>query len=543
MRLRIVPALLLAVLLPLRPVPAAAIAAADARTQAFKLQSEGMRLYKDGKYREATEAFQQVVNINLNSSLAYYYLGVCLLAERRYGDAIEPLKIALDLQPDYLQAHMALGDASLKLGDAAEARAEFLRALDLQQGYAPAYDGLGRLLESTGQDDAAEAQYRKALEINVAFADGYTHLGDLFLRRGRLDEAIDLFLKAISVKPDFSSAYTRLGLAFARLHLDDDAIAATRKSQELTPQDPEPYVALARVLVDLESAGRAEEAIQAALALDHDHPGAHLILADLKRSEERYPEAIEVLQGLAERGIEDAQMRKAVAEALKRTRADAARYASLKQAAERSPGDPRDLVALGRFLAGQGAHRRAAALLDQAASQLEAAGPAGPTKASATAPAAAIPDAASIRFEAGALLIEGRLYARAIALYEALLASPASTGAPWRSAAFLNLGVARSALGLDDAAAEAFLSCLTGAPDNSRALLYLGNTYLRLGRKEEARARYAAFLESSSKGVEATQVEKLLRLLDRPAGAGLNAADGPAPETHTSGARGAAGPS
>ncbi len=554
MRLRIVPALLLAVLLPLRPVPAAAIAAADARTQAFKLQSEGMRLYKDGKYREATEAFQQVVNINLNSSMAYYYLGVCLIAERRYGEAIEPLKIALDLQPDYLQAHLALGDASLKLGDAAEARAEFLRALDLQQGYAPAYDGLGRLLESTGQDDAAEAQYRKALEINVAFADGYTHLGDLFLRRGRLEEAIDLFLKAISVKPDFSSAYTRLGLAFARLHLSDDAIAATRKSLELTPQDPEPYVALARVLLDLESARRAEEAIQAALALDHDHPGAHLILADLKRSQEQFPEAIEVLQGLAERGIEDAQMRKAVAGALKRTRADAARYASLKQAADRSPADPRDLVALGRFLAGQGAHQRSAALLEQAANQLDAGAPPGPAALSVTSaapaapataapPAPALPDAASIRFEAGALWIEGRLYARAITLYEALLASPASAESPWRSAAFLNLGVARSSLGLDDAAVEAFLSCLTGAPDDSRALLYLGNAYLRLGRKEEARARYAAFLESSSGGIETAQVQKLLRLLDRPVGAGLSAADPAAPLAHPAGARGGAGPS
>ena len=73
MRPRIVLALLLAGLLIPAPPPAIALTAGDARTQSFKLQSEGMRLYKEGKYREATEAFQQVVNINLNSFLAYYY--------------------------------------------------------------------------------------------------------------------------------------------------------------------------------------------------------------------------------------------------------------------------------------------------------------------------------------------------------------------------------------------------------------------------------------------------------------------------------------
>jgi len=567
MRLRIVPAFLFALLVPLRPVPAAAITAADARTQAFRLQSEGMRLYKDGKYREATEAFQQVVNINLNSSMAHYYLGVCLIAERRYGDAIEPLKIALDLQPDYLQAHLALGDASLKLGDAAEARAEYLRALDLQQGYAPAYDGLGRLLESTGQDDAAEGQYRKALEINVAFADGYTHLGDLFLRRGRLEDAIDLFLKAISVKPDFSSAYTRLGLAFARLHLYDDAIAATRRSLQLTPQDPEPYVALARVLVDLESARRAEEAIQAALAIDHDHPGAHLILADLKRAQEQFPEAVEVLQGLAERGIEDAQMRKA----LKRTRADAERYAVLKQAADRTPADPRDLAELGRFLAGQGAHQRSAALLDRAANLIEAGAtapagspatppplvhlvgsgslrpstlpPSAAAKSTATAPPSALPDAASIRFEAGAQWIEGRLYARAIGLYETMLSSPASAEASWRSAALFNLGVARASLGLDDAAIEAFTSSMDGKGGDDRALLYLGNACLRLGRKEEARARYTAFLETAAAGADSARVQRLLRQLDHPAGAGANPPEPVPASSAQSDVRSGAGPS
>jgi len=526
MRARILPALLL--VCALTPAPARAITAGDARTQSFKLQSEGMRLYKEGKYKEATEAFQRVVNINLNSFMAYYYLGLCLIADRRYGEAIEPLKIALDLQPDYVQAHMALGDACLKQGDAGEARAEYLRVLDLQPNYAAAHDGLGRLFESIGQDDAAEAQYHQALEINVAFADPYTHLGDLYLRRGRLDDAIDLFLKAIAVKPDFASAYTRLGIAYARRHLYDDAIAAARKSQILSPQDPEPYVALARVYLDLESDRRAEAEIQAALALDHDHPGAHLILSDLKRAQEDFGAATEVLQGLYERGIEDAQMRKAVAEALKRVRTDAVGYAALKQAADRTPPDPRDLIALARFLVTQGAHRRAADLLGQAADLLMRTPPIAPGGEAAPAPS---PETAAIRLDEGSELIAGRMLARAVALYEEMLGAEPAVPDPLRPVALFNLGVARAALGLDEAAIEAFSSYLAGHPDDARALLYLGNACYRLGRKGEARAAYGAFLEKSGSGAEAAQVRRIMKTLAAPPEAGGKRAGEPSAAT------------
>ena len=510
-RFRVLPAILLACVAALPSSLAFAFTASEARTLSFKLQTEGMRLYKEGKTKDAIEAFQQVVNINLNSFLAYYYLGICLNADRRYGEAIDPLKIALDLQPDYIQAHIALADAYLKQGDAGEARAEYLRALDLQPNFAPAYDGLGRLLESTGRDDDAEAQYRKALEINVAFADSYTHLGDLYLRRGRLDDAIDLFLKAISVKPDFSSAYTRLGIAYAGKHLYDDAIAATLKSRSLAPQDPEPYVALARIDLDLESDRRAEAAIQAALALDHNHPGAHLILSDLKRQQEDFDAAREVLEDLYERGIEDAQMRKAVGEALKKVKEDAARHAALKQQADREPPDPQALIALARFLSVRGSHRRAADLLERAA-------------AIAPASALALP-AARIRFEAGVELIAARRFPRAIDLFADLAGAPADDAAgDLRDAALFNLGVARAALGLDEDAAAAFASYLGGHPDDARALLYQGNAYLRLGRKAEARASYTAFLEKAGPAPEVAQVRRLIKSLE-PAGA---AAPGPA---------------
>jgi tetratricopeptide (TPR) repeat protein len=551
--------------------PAGAIPSSEARSLSFKLQTEGMRLYKERKYAEATEAFRQVVNLNLNSFLAYYYLGASLVASRRYGEAIEPLKIALDLQPNYIQAHLALGDAYLKQGDSTEARAEYLRALDLQPNYAPAFDGMGRLFESTGNDVAAEDQYRKALMINVAFADAYTHLGDLYLRQDRLDDAIDLFLKAISVKLDFSSAYTRLGVAYARQGRFDDAIASARKSQELAPEDPEPYVTLARIYMELESYRRAESEVLSALAQDHDHPGAHLVLSELKRAQEDFESAREVLEGLYERGIEDAQMRRAVGEALDKVRRDAERHAALSERAGTSPPELIALLDLARFLSAQGTHRRAADLYERAIEVLER----GDDTPMLPAPAEAaylnepreeevepddslpaeggeggaqpvedgIVDALSpagdggrapaihdLRFELALEYLAGRLYSEALDLFERLAdpESPIVLPAGMRSTALFNMGVSCAELGLHRRAIAVFSAYLSDRPDDPEATLYLGNAFYRLGREDEARAAYLNYLEKAGSTPASHQVRDILLDLDRSRGEEGAAASGEA---------------
>ncbi len=486
---------------------AQAITAPDARTKSFKMQSEGMRLYRLGQYKEAIEAFRQVVNLHLNSFLAWYYLGASLVAERRYGEAVEPLKIALDLQPDYVQAHLALGDAYLKQGETSESRAEYLRALDLQPTYAAGHDGLGRLEESLGHDAEAEAAYRKALEINVAFADAYTHLGEMFLRQGRLDEATQLFLKAIAMKPDFSQAYTRLGVALSRQGRFDDAIAAARTSLTLAPNDPEPHVALARINIDLQEFRRAQAEIQAALDLDPEHVYAHVMLSELKRAEGDPAGAVAVLEARLQRGIEEPRLKRIVIDRIKARKADAARFDTLRTAA--AGGEPGATAALGRFYAGQNAHLRAAELLSAAAA---AAAPA-PASAPAVAPAggAGVGGDPALRYEAALEYLAARHYGRAIETFESLGYSDAAPDL--RVDALFNLGVARAAIGLDPEAAQAFQDLLARQPDDRQAMIYRGNALLRCGRRDEARAAYTASLEGNPTGADADRVRHLLSAL------------------------------
>jgi tetratricopeptide (TPR) repeat protein len=501
--------------------PAAAITAGEARTKSFKLQSEGMKLHREGRYPEAIEALQQAVNLQLNSFMAWYYLGLCLSAERRYGEAIEPLKTALDLQPDYIQAHVALGDAHLKLGEINEARAAYLRALEQQQNYAAAHDGMGRLLESTGKDDEAETAYRKALEINVAYADAYTHLGEMYLRRGRLDDATNLFLKAITVKPDFSQAYTRLGVALSRLGRYDDAIAASRKSFQLAPRDPEPHIALARIAIELQTLARARASLDAARALDADNPYVAIVGADLERARADPGAAVALLEERLARPIDEPRLKRAIVESLERARRERDALATLGAAAATSPDDPQAHAALARLYTSLRAHGRAAEEYLVAADRASRPPAAGPPPAADPPPAGragAQADAAGLRFDAGLAFLSARRFAEAIAALDEVARSAPEEG--MRLDALFDSGVARARAGLDAAAEAVFRDYLARRPADAEAHLYLGNALLRLGRKDEARREFDSYLETAAPGPDADRVRRLTTDLGtRPGGA------------------------
>jgi len=508
-------AIVAALLVTAAATPAAAITAAEARTKAFKLQSEGMKLHREGHYPEAIAAFQEAVNLQLNSFMAWYYLGISLAAERRYGEAIEPLKTALDLQPDYIQAHVALGDAHLKLGEIGEARAAYMRALELNQNYAAAHDGLGRLLESIGKDDDAEAAYRKALEINVAFADAYTHLGEMYLRRGRLDDATNLFLKAITVKPDFSQAYTRLGVALSRLGRFDDAIAASRKSFQLAPRDPEPHIALARIAIELQTLSRAQASLDAARALDPDNVYIAIVGADLLRARADPAGAAALLEDRLSRPLDDPRLKRTVTESLTRARGEQKMLATLTTAVAGAPDDPNAHAALARLYSSLRAHQRAAEEFLAAAA---CAGPAaGPPAAGAPATSAPPPDPVALRFDAGLAFLSARRFSDAIATLDGVVQSAQDDGV--RLDALFDSGVARAQAGLDAAAEAAFRDYLAARPADAEAHLYLGNALLRQGHRDQARIEYGAYLEKADPGPDADRVRRLVAdLTARPGG-------------------------
>jgi len=452
----------------------------DVRKDAFRLLNEGVAAYNRADYRSAIVPLQKAAAISLNSFAAHHYLGLALAGDRRYAEAVEAYKIALDLDPDHLQANIAIGDAWLAQGDTDEAQPYYVKAGKLRPEYAAALDGLARVAEAQAEEDKAIALYERALASDKGFAPAYTHLGDLYLRAGKFDDAVKLLVEAVSVRPDFGPGLDRLAAAYGKLGFSNEAVSTIRKAIELEPADPEHRVTLGQVLLEMGVVAGAEASFQAAIAIDSAHPAARGGLAEIARRRGDYDAAVQQIDialadtRLDRRGRDDlTKQRAAIA-------AERDRGASLEALIAAGSATPADRAALSRLEAEKGRFDRAAELLTAAA-------PEGPDRERLS----------FYLFRAGRFREAHELYAEL-------------AHAERRADLEVNDGASLARLGDDAKAKEAFERALAIDPAQPLAKLYIGNVLLRMGDAAGAATTYRAFLAAYPTGASAEQVRRVL---------------------------------
>jgi len=149
--------------------------------------------------------------------LAAYNLGHALDQSGRIEQAIPLYRKALEIRPDYPQAHTNLGMALLNQGQKSEAMEHFQEAVKLDPNYSDARSNLGVCLAIMGKTEEAISQFQKALEIEPDNAEVQNNLGSLFLKMGQMNQAILHYQLAVQINPDDSTAQANLAKAQAAL--------------------------------------------------------------------------------------------------------------------------------------------------------------------------------------------------------------------------------------------------------------------------------------------------------------------------------------
>jgi predicted negative regulator of RcsB-dependent stress response len=112
--------------------------------------------------------------------------------------------------PDSWAAQNGRGYFLLQNGQMDEAEPYFQKALEIYPNYAEAHYNLGIVLFQKGQVDEAIAHFQKALEINPLLAEAYDNLGTAFAREGRFSEAMTKFQEALRLNPRDVNAQNNL---------------------------------------------------------------------------------------------------------------------------------------------------------------------------------------------------------------------------------------------------------------------------------------------------------------------------------------------
>jgi tetratricopeptide (TPR) repeat protein len=180
------------------------------------------------------------------------------------------LRRAVELDPDYLAAYIALAEFYLNTQDPDRAIAEYTRVTQRRPN-AYAFRQIGVIENGRRNYDAAVANYKRALEINPNEAIAANNLAMIYAEynKGNLDEAQRLIQEVVRRYPNDPSAADTLGWVYYKRGLHDAAIEQFRKA--IARADKAVYrYHLGRALADKGEREAARRELQTAIRLGEE---------------------------------------------------------------------------------------------------------------------------------------------------------------------------------------------------------------------------------------------------------------------------------
>lgn len=184
--------------------------------------------------------------------------------------AFPHLQQAVALAPDFVGAHIALGNVHKLRGEAAAAAASYRTALALDPDCAPAFHNLGLLLKLQGRQEEALSHLKRAYELAPDLGDALKEWSLSLVQLGRFEEALEVLNEVLAGQPGFVQALICRGFVYQKMHHPQAALSSYEAALQLETGDAELFNNLAIVLQDL---GRLDEALahyDKAIALQAD---------------------------------------------------------------------------------------------------------------------------------------------------------------------------------------------------------------------------------------------------------------------------------
>jgi len=154
-------------------------------------------------WRDSETLWNRALANTSNNHIAENNLGNALTKkEGRLDEAVLHCRKALEIHPDYPEAHNYLGYALAQKGNWADAIISLRAALRVRPNYAEARTNLAISLSQLGRTDEALAECRTALQLDQDYPEAHCTLALLLLQLGRRDEALMHLREALRLRPN-----------------------------------------------------------------------------------------------------------------------------------------------------------------------------------------------------------------------------------------------------------------------------------------------------------------------------------------------------
>jgi tetratricopeptide (TPR) repeat protein len=174
---------------------------------AVDLLQQGINAYHMGNeqaYRRAVALFERSLAADPTYSQAAFYLGRTYSALFDYDNAARYYKQAIQLDPDYLEAHANYGGILLDTGDVDESLRQLNTVLQREPANPLALTLIAQAYRFKALYPQAIEAARKAIQINPATAEPHLWLADSLRLNGKFAEARPVYLEYLRLS-DFDS--------------------------------------------------------------------------------------------------------------------------------------------------------------------------------------------------------------------------------------------------------------------------------------------------------------------------------------------------
>lgn len=193
--------------------------------------STGVMHLREGRPDLALEEFKRAVKEDPKNPYFQKGLGLAYAAKRKWKDAIEAFRKALELNPYYVDVRNDLGTALIGAGDREAGKQELLTAFSDPTNPTPEISARNLGQAYFEEKDYAHAinWFRTSLARNKAYPDPYLGLAEALLATGQTAGAVAQLEIAVEEIPDEPNVLLALGQAYykagrfaeARTRLDE----------------------------------------------------------------------------------------------------------------------------------------------------------------------------------------------------------------------------------------------------------------------------------------------------------------------------------
>ncbi|HKC10672.1 MAG TPA: tetratricopeptide repeat protein, partial [Vicinamibacteria bacterium] len=192
-------------------------------------------LLAQGKKTEAVAEARKATEVDPKAGEAFAVLGTAILAEnpKAWPDAIAQAQQGAFLNPRSPLVQVAVGKIFEANGNLDQTVNAYKKALETDPGYGPARLALVQAQIAKGDKEGAFAEAQRLATDMPGSGEAQLELGRILLRKNDYAGAIPPLERAVNLTPGTAEAHALLGRAYQFSHRSEDAVGEYKKAVEL----------------------------------------------------------------------------------------------------------------------------------------------------------------------------------------------------------------------------------------------------------------------------------------------------------------------